>query len=127
SAGGSRGARTAAFPSAPGGRRPRRRRRRPEREPPPQRRARSYADAGLHVGKPRGRSAVRHRGELARLTLAAIREAVQPPALASAEAVQRRPEDGSYACVRGVAEQPAELAALDLPCDLRAELEVQPL
>src|SRR5205085_8298857 len=64
---------------------------------------------------------------LAGLALAAVRQPVQPPLLASGDAVERAPEDRRDPRVRRVAQHPAELAVAYLPRDLCAELEVQPL
>ena len=73
-----------------------------------------------------------HRGvagvaDLDRLALAAVRGAPEHPLVGAADHVHRGPEPRADAGVGGVAEHLAELAVLDLPGDLAAELEVEPL
>ena len=65
--------------------------------------------------------------DLAGLALAAVRRAPERPLVGPAEHVHRRPEPRADAGVGRVAQHPAALAVLDLPADLAAELEVQPL
>ena len=84
-------------------------------------------DADLHVAEARGERAVRDVRALARLALAAVRQPVQPPGVRSGDRVERAPELRRDAGVRRVAQHAPELAVLDLPRDLRAELEVEPL
>ena len=74
------------------------------------------------------RGAVRDVRVLARLALAAVRQPVQAPTRRSRPTrVERAPEDRRLPGVGRVAQHPAELAVLDLPGDLRAELEVEAL
>src|SRR6266550_6383460 len=87
----------------------------------------SAADADLHVAEAGGRGAVRDVRVLSRLALAAVRETAEHPLVRSGNGVERGPEDGRLARVGRVAQHPAELAVLDLPGDLRPELEVEPL
>src|SRR3954447_19306761 len=61
------------------------------------------------------------------LTLTAVRRAPEGPFVAAADHVHRAPEARADGRVRRVLEQPGSFAALDLPPDLAAELEVQPL
>src|ERR1041385_7767104 len=61
---------------------------------------------------------------LHRLALAAIGRAPKRPLIARADRVYRIPELGGDPRVRRVLQHAAELAALDLPPDLAAELEV---
>ena len=64
--------------------------------------------------------------DLQRLALAAVRHAPHGPLLGTADRVERRPERGADARVRGVLEHAAQHAVRDLPADLAAELEVEP-
>src|SRR5688572_4618125 len=83
------------------------------------------ADPDLDVAEPRARNRVADVARLARLALAAVRRAEHHVASLVADGVARAPELVCDARVRGVLEQPALLATLDLVCDLRGELEVQ--
>src|SRR5450830_1024972 len=65
--------------------------------------------------------------DLLGLALAAVRSPPERPLVRPAEHVERAPEPRADRRVRRVLEQPAPLTALDLPTDLAAELEVQPL
>src|SRR5512143_3614798 len=58
------------------------------------------------------------------LSLAAVGRAPERPVVAGADGIPGIPELGGDAGIRGVLEHAAELAALDLPSDLGAELEV---
>src|SRR5258706_6047223 len=74
----------------------------------------------------------RHRGvsgvaDLLGLALAAVRRAPERPLVGPAEHVERAPELRADRRVGRVLQQPAALAALDLPADFAAELEVEPL
>src|SRR5215218_2220006 len=73
------------------------------------------------------RSAVRDVRRLAGLALAAVRQALKPPRIATGDGVQRAPELGRDARVGRVPDEPAELAVADLPRRLRPKLEVQAL
>src|ERR1700704_355729 len=66
-------------------------------------------------------------GLLARLPLAAVREAEELPLVGPSDCVELAPEDGGHAGIGRVPQHPAELALLDLPGDLRPELEVEAL
>src|SRR5207248_2186932 len=61
------------------------------------------------------------------LALAAVRRPPRGPFAGVAEAVERTPELRGDAGVGRVAQHAAARAVLDLPRDLRAELEVEPL
>src|SRR5437867_1230595 len=91
----------------------------------------SSADSGmnahLHVPEPGRCGAMRDVRVLAGLTLSAIGQTVHPPGFRTSDAVEGSPEDGRYARVRRVAQHASEPSVLDLPGDLRPELEVQPL
>src|SRR6185503_4703629 len=65
--------------------------------------------------------------DLLRLALATVRRAPERPFVAVPEHVERAPEPRADRGVGRVLEEPRLLAALDLPADLAAELEVQPL
>src|SRR5438477_6450062 len=79
-----------------------------------------------HVTEARRRRAVAGVADLAGLTLAAVRRAPHRPLRLRAYRVRAAPELGGDAGVRGAAQRPRALPVLDLPPDLRAELEVQP-
>src|SRR5205823_784051 len=81
----------------------------------------------LHVAEPCGGRAVRHVCALAGLALAAIRQPVEAPGVPARDGVERAPELRRDAGVGGVAEHAPALALLDLPRNLRAELEVESL
>src|SRR5207253_3521335 len=108
---------------------PRPLRRRPlrrARRAPPRVRASSF-DSDLHVTEPGRRRSVRNVCALPRLAFPAVRQTVEPPRVRSGDGVELSPELRRDARVGRVAEHPAELAALDLPRDLRPELEVEAL
>src|SRR5919197_114196 len=64
---------------------------------------------------------------LSRLPFAAVGQPVKAPFILSGDGIEARPEDGGDTHVGRVAEHAAQLAVLDLPGDLRPELEVEPL
>src|SRR5437763_2141858 len=88
---------------------------------------RSIAETDLHVPEPGRRRSVGDVRVLPGLPLAAVRQPVQRPLFLARDRVERAPEDGRLAGVGHVSQHPAELAPLDLPGDLRAELEVEAL
>src|SRR5215204_4124769 len=83
-------------------------------------------DPNLDVAEPGRGGAVADPGVLEGLALAAVRHAPHDPRLGAADGVQRAPELGRAAVVAGVAVEPAEAAAADLPGRLDPELEVDP-
>src|SRR5207245_5335008 len=87
----------------------------------------SSLDSDLHVAEPGRRRSMGDVCALPRLALPAVRQSVEAPGVASRDGVELPPELGRDARVGRVAEHPAELAALDLPRDLRPELEVEAL
>src|SRR4029450_7551315 len=83
-------------------------------------------DPHVHVVEPGRGDPVADPAVLEGLALAAVGDPPHDPALRPADGGQRPPELGGAAVVGGVAVQPAEAAALDLPGRLDAELEVDP-
>src|SRR2546429_6850968 len=114
--------RSARVRSAPGAQPPRPHRR-PRPAPHVQPRVRSGPDPDLHVPKAGGSGAVRDVCTLTGLTLPAVRHPVQAPRVASRNGVEGAPELWCDSGVRCIAQHAPELAALDLPGDLCAELE----
>ncbi len=87
----------------------------------------SSSHAHPHVGEAGGHRRVTGVADLDRLALAAVGGAPEHPLVGAAHHVHRRPEPRADARVGGVAQHLAELAVLDLPRDLAAELEVEAL
>src|SRR5258707_4511220 len=87
----------------------------------------SLHHSDLHVAEPGGRSAVAGVADLAGLALAAVRRAPHDPVRFRAHRVAAAPELGRNARVGGIAEHRAALPVLDLPAELRAELEAEAL
>src|SRR5204863_4388324 len=85
------------------------------------------ADPDLDVAEPGGAGPMADPRRLARLTLAAVRRPPHRPPLAAADGVARSPEPRGDPGVVGVPVELAQLAVLDPPCDLAAELEVHAL
>src|SRR5207253_8384094 len=91
------------------------------------RRVRSPSNSDLDVPEARRRRAVRDVRALTRLTLAAVRQPVQPPGAGARDSVETPPELRSDSGVGRIAQHAAEPPALDLPRDLGAELKVEAL
>src|SRR6478735_10618852 len=81
----------------------------------------------VHAAEPGSWAAVRDRGHLAGLTLAAVEGAAQPVGLWTADTVHRPPEVGGGGLVGHVADLPGQPAAADPVEPLPGELEVVPL
>src|SRR3989338_3037619 len=84
----------------------------------------SIGDSDKHVAEARLGGPVAGPHGLHGLALAAVGRAPERPVAAVADGVARVPELGGDAAVRGVLDHAGFLAALDLPGDLGAELEV---
>src|SRR5215470_8409286 len=78
----------------------------------------------LHILEPRRRSAVPGAHGLHGLAFAAVGRAPQRPLVARADRFHGVPEFGGDPGIRRILEHPSQLAALDVPADFAAELEV---
>src|SRR5215472_3662358 len=78
----------------------------------------------LHILEPRWSGAVSGAHGLHRLAFAAVGRAPQRPLVARADRFHGVPEFSGDPGIRRILEHPSQLAALDLPADFAAELEV---